>query len=400
MDEVRIWDRALSATEVLANYDKCLSGNESNLFLYYRCNEYGNSTVTDATQNNNTGTFVNAPNWSFETPIVTGAACQNPITNVLSAVSSNSNICAGNTVTLTAIGATSYTWSTGVINANAIVSPSVTTTYTVTGTVLTCAGNVVMSALITVTVKPGAPLVSNAGPNQSVYFGYSPKACASLKGIAIGGVPAYTYLWNTGETTSTIKVCPTTSNNYTLAVKDANGCVSQSVVKVCVTDVRCSKGGNAIIKGSGNKVMICHITCPKSNHRTTLCVDASAVSAHLAHGDALGDCETGNCYTVPKSRQSIPDDLAIAEEIELKSFPNPFTDNTTIHFSLPTDGKVSIKVYNIIGMEVAVLFDGTILKDEANEVIFSSENLANGIYYCKLLNEMGEIKIQKIILAK
>lgn len=56
-----------------------------------------------------------------------------PLPNV-SAVTTASLICAGNSATLTASGATTYSWNTGASTSAIAVSPSVTTTYTVTGT--------------------------------------------------------------------------------------------------------------------------------------------------------------------------------------------------------------------------------------------------------------------------
>jgi hypothetical protein len=53
---------------------------------------------------------------------------------VVSATSTSSLICVGETATLTANGAASYTWSTASNNGTVSVSPSVTTDYTVTGT--------------------------------------------------------------------------------------------------------------------------------------------------------------------------------------------------------------------------------------------------------------------------
>ncbi len=52
----------------------------------------------------------------------------------LSVVSSNSLICAGESVTLSASGANTYLWSTGDLSPTLTVSPSVTSSYTVTGT--------------------------------------------------------------------------------------------------------------------------------------------------------------------------------------------------------------------------------------------------------------------------
>lgn len=76
MDEVRIWDRPLSAAEIAGNYYQCLAGNEANLFVYYRCNQVGASSVVDATTNGNTGAFLGAPGWSALNAPVTGLICQ------------------------------------------------------------------------------------------------------------------------------------------------------------------------------------------------------------------------------------------------------------------------------------------------------------------------------------
>jgi gliding motility-associated-like protein len=75
MDEVRIWDRPLTNAEIANNFDKCMSGNEPNLYLYYRCNNLTDPTVADATPNSNTGIFSITPGWSVQQAPVNGANC-------------------------------------------------------------------------------------------------------------------------------------------------------------------------------------------------------------------------------------------------------------------------------------------------------------------------------------
>jgi hypothetical protein len=53
---------------------------------------------------------------------------------VLTASSSKTLMCVGETATLSASGATTYTWSTSSLSVNVVVSPTITSTYTVTGT--------------------------------------------------------------------------------------------------------------------------------------------------------------------------------------------------------------------------------------------------------------------------
>lgn len=57
VDEIRIWNRALSGPEIVCNKDKSLNGNESGLKVYYRCNEPVDNVATlcDATGNRFTG---------------------------------------------------------------------------------------------------------------------------------------------------------------------------------------------------------------------------------------------------------------------------------------------------------------------------------------------------------
>ena len=75
-----------------------------------------------------TGTDVNGC-----TNTATQSLSVNPLPNV-TAATSNTQICAGQSVTLTASGASTYSWSTTQTTAGITVTPSVTTTYTVSGT--------------------------------------------------------------------------------------------------------------------------------------------------------------------------------------------------------------------------------------------------------------------------
>jgi len=49
----------------------------------------------------------------------------------------------------------------------------------------------------------------------------------------------------------------------------------------------------------------------------------------------------------------VPTDYAL-----LANFPNPFNPQTEIRFQLPTSGPVSLRLYNVLGQQIAVLSDG------------------------------------------
>ncbi|MEK7670568.1 MAG: T9SS type A sorting domain-containing protein, partial [Bacteroidota bacterium] len=74
-----------------------------------------------------------------------------------------------------------------------------------------------------------------------------------------------------------------------------------------------------------------------------------------------------------------------AKEFKLESnYPNPFNPSTTIQFTLAEDGKASLKVFNMLGQEVARLFDGEAQAGRVQQVKFDASRLPSGLYIAKL----------------
>jgi hypothetical protein len=66
-----------------------------------------------------------------------------------------------------------------------------------------------------------------------------------------------------------------------------------------------------------------------------------------------------------------------------QNYPNPFNPTTVLSFGLPKDGFVSLKIFNSIGQEVAVLANGFMKAGEYRKV-FRADNLPSGVYFYKL----------------
>ena len=89
-----------------------------------------------------------------------------------------------------------------------------------------------------------------------------------------------------------------------------------------------------------------------------------------------------------------------AKQFQLEqNYPNPFNPQTTIGFSLLAVSNVTLKVYDILGKEIAVLIDNE--KKEAGRytVPFDGTNVPSGMYLCKLTSGNAS-SVRKMLLIK
>ena len=81
-----------------------------------------------------------------------------------------------------------------------------------------------------------------------------------------------------------------------------------------------------------------------------------------------------------------------------QNYPNPFNPSTNIDFTLPKSKFVELKVFNILGKEVANIVSNKL--NQGNHTYqFDGRNLASGIYYYQLVTE-DYMKVKKMILLK
>lgn len=81
-----------------------------------------------------------------------------------------------------------------------------------------------------------------------------------------------------------------------------------------------------------------------------------------------------------------------------QNYPNPFNPSTTISFNLPNAEFTSLKVYDILGKQVAVLCEEELVSGN-HSIIWDASNNSSGIYFYKLISgNYSETK--KMILSK
>jgi hypothetical protein len=82
-----------------------------------------------------------------------------------------------------------------------------------------------------------------------------------------------------------------------------------------------------------------------------------------------------------------------------QNYPNPFNPTTVIYYSVPKQTLVNLKVYDILGREVAALVNNQIRQAGEYQVTFDASNFPSGIYYYRI--NAGEFTdVRKMILIK
>ncbi|HHM02621.1 MAG TPA: T9SS type A sorting domain-containing protein, partial [Caldithrix abyssi] len=86
-----------------------------------------------------------------------------------------------------------------------------------------------------------------------------------------------------------------------------------------------------------------------------------------------------------------------------QNYPNPFNPSTTIRFTVPVAGKVTLTVYNVAGQKIATLINGNVTAGSHTRVWNGKDNagnqVASGVYFYKLTAEKFSAT-EKMILMK
>ena len=82
-----------------------------------------------------------------------------------------------------------------------------------------------------------------------------------------------------------------------------------------------------------------------------------------------------------------------------QNYPNPFNPSTVIQFSLTAPGAVSLRVYNVIGQEVATLVNEA-RPAGTYRVSFNAGSLASGVYFYRLSAAGGRLETRKMMLLR
>ena len=90
--------------------------------------------------------------------------------------------------------------------------------------------------------------------------------------------------------------------------------------------------------------------------------------------------------------------LVVTDYELFQNYPNPFNPSTNIRYNIPEAGIVSLKLYDILGNEIATLVD-TEKSAGPHSVELNASNYASGVYFYKLTSG-NFVSVKKMMLLK
>jgi PKD repeat protein len=122
--------------------------------------------------------------------------------------------------------------------------------------------------------------------------------------------------------------------------------------------------------------------------------DVSLIAINAMGSDTL----IKTCYIEVEQASYVEDTFSPEDFYLFQNYPNPFNPTTTLSYVIGHSSFVSLKVYDVLGNEVATLVNED--KQAGNyEIQFVAAGLTSGIYFYKLMAD-NFVQIRKMILLK
>ncbi|MGQ0827608.1 MAG: gliding motility-associated C-terminal domain-containing protein [Bacteroidota bacterium] len=204
---------SVSPTTICAGGNATITATGGPGYLWSTGETTSSISVTPSTTTSYTVTVNNAGcSSSAVAAVIVGSS-------IVPVITGNTTICNGASTTLSTSGGGTYAWSDGSTGTSISVNPTTPTSYSVTVTNGSCSGTASVQVAV---VNNPTPTISG---NTSVCSGTSTILTASGGSI---------YVWDNGQTTTSITVSPPSQTTYTVTA-NTSGCTGQTTIVVSIT---------------------------------------------------------------------------------------------------------------------------------------------------------------------
>ena len=128
-------------------------------------------------------------------------------------------------------------------------------------------------------------------------------------------------------------------------------------------------------------------------------MNSDGTNQQLVTNNNTNECEPAWRPTGSSGIEDWQDNIEFPNKVKLlQNYPNPFNPNTTIMYRIPELSFVTLKVYDVLGNEVATLVEEE-KKQGMYNVLFGGTGLSSGVYYYELrIGDFAQTK--KMILIQ
>ncbi len=178
----------------------------------------------------------------------------------------------------------------------------------------------------------------------------------------------------------------TRQGKATIGVVDENGAKIADALVTGIFSGPIDETASDVTNGQGRAVIVSAGTFPNNQfNQLDFCVQDITLAGYTydpgANGDPSWDCGSSAAGVAGGGRtldqiaaQGIPETFMIEQ-----NYPNPFNPTTLINFGVPESAHVSIRVYNLLGQEVATLVN-EVRDAGVHTVNFDAGDLSAGVY--------------------
>ncbi len=253
-------------------------------------------------------------------------------------------------------------------------------------------GNVVSDTIV---ISEPAALITNISSTDVSCYGYS-NGFVDL--IVYGGVLPYNYFWSNNDTTEYISELSV--GIYMVTVTDYNGCIAidssfisePSVIIATMSstpDTNNMGVGTATISVIGGTLPYSYQWDDNNLQTTNTAYGLTAGTYNVVVTDTNG-CINGSGIVI----SNISSIFEISLENNVKVYPNPFTETTTIEIiNANKNFPLSLILYDHLGKIVNNIID---IRKEKFEI--SRQGLPDGVYFYKIIDNKGNLIKGKFVI--
>ena len=273
-------------------------------------------------------------------------------------------------------------WKTAPASGSATVTITGGSLTATAGNALYVTGSTGNGATGAITLKGGANVTASTGNMLDVDL--SSIATLTLDGETLNGNLVSD---NTSSITATLKNSTTLTgsiNTAALTIDGTSGWIVTATSNLTTLSDAAGISGTSITNITGNGFNVYYV-------------------AALSGNSALG----GKTYSLVNGGSLLPKTAASVDGLQAglpatwvlhQNYPNPFNPTTDIAFEVPQRSSVSLKVFSLLGQQVAVLVDG-IQEAGKHVTIFNAAGLASGIYFYRL-STVSTVLTRKMTVQK